>query len=167
MTETIETIGKTHEVELPRDAIHVAVVQLVATRTLKPGERIDPDGTGHARGCGIVDPYLDALVQEGERFWMFMNPGSITSLRHDWTHPAFGETPEILASKEWLAKVAEQEGLSYQFLVSGAQEGIEYTANGVDCHVNTDDEFWHHVEVVTGQKFGQAHRENTYFSCSC
>jgi hypothetical protein len=27
-------------------------------------------------------------VKEGEEFWMFLPPGSVTGLRHEWTHPA-------------------------------------------------------------------------------
>jgi hypothetical protein len=30
-----------------------------------------------------------------------------------------------------------------------------------------DPDFWMHVEVVTGKRFDKAHREKTWFSCSC
>ncbi len=76
-----------------RDAVHVAVVPVMAAQVLSPGERVGLDGDGKAMAkdepIGIVDPFLWEDVQPGERFWLWLTPGSITSLRHDWTHPAF------------------------------------------------------------------------------
>lgn len=81
-----------------RDAVHVAVVPLVAACMLSPGHhfRLTPDN--QAVHCypdtlgavGVVDPFLRApLVLVGQRFWGFIYPGTVTSLRHAWSHPAF------------------------------------------------------------------------------
>ncbi len=77
-----------------RDAIHIAVAPVEAAEQLRPGQHIGVrvDGRASTRGTapiGIVDPFLKADVLEGQRFWLFLYPYTITSLRHDWTHPAF------------------------------------------------------------------------------
>jgi hypothetical protein len=65
-----------------RDAIHVAVIPMTATREMQPGEHL---------ANGIVDPFLKAPVKPGQRYWLCLYPGTVTSLRHVWNHPAFGD----------------------------------------------------------------------------
>ena len=82
--------GKQH-----RDAIHIAVAPVEAAEDLEPGQRIGLLADGRASGkphvavVGIVDPFLQSTVLCGQRFWLWLTPYTITSLRHDWTHPAF------------------------------------------------------------------------------
>ena len=85
-----------------RDAIHVAVAPVEAGQPLPVGARVDiidgkaylagPDG-----GIGLVDPWLIKhgihTVEKGQRFWLMMDQGKITSLRHVWTHEAFKAQP--------------------------------------------------------------------------
>jgi hypothetical protein len=98
----------------PRDAIHVAVVQVIAVDPeLKPGQRIILCGT--TSGCpaafawgplseipsdGVVSPfiYMDRQIRKGDRFWMIMNPSSVTDLRHSWSHTAIAEEPLVEAN---------------------------------------------------------------------
>lgn len=93
-------IGKLITSPQERDAIHVAVAPVVADcERLYPGQPIRPavdaPGIYRVKSCprdeavGIVDPFLREPVYPDQGFWMFLLPGSITSLRHDWTHPAF------------------------------------------------------------------------------
>jgi hypothetical protein len=86
------------ENERQRDAIHVAVAPVTAAERLVPGQHVgfvtaDREHVGpleSQENClGIVDPFLLQPVEQGERFWLFLYPNSITSLRHYWTHPAF------------------------------------------------------------------------------
>ncbi len=82
--------GKQH-----RDAIHIAVAPVEAAEQLRPGQRVGLLADGRASGkpyvavLGIVDPFLETEVQPGQRFWLWLTPYTITSLRHEWTHPAF------------------------------------------------------------------------------
>lgn len=88
--------------ERRRDAIHVAIAPVTAYETLIPGEKIgfvqqgDYEHVGACRNgadkyaVGIVDPYLTGSVLKGERFYLFLSPGTVTSLRHVWNHPQFG-----------------------------------------------------------------------------
>lgn len=84
-----------------KDAVHIAIVPVMSELTLSPGDHIGlvyPGVTrlvGHVRNnIGIVDPFLKEDVLPGQRFWMFMYPGSISSLRHDWVHTAFDMAAE-------------------------------------------------------------------------
>lgn len=77
-----------------RDAIHLAVAPVVAAIRLSPGQRISLNVDGKAAPCdrpiGIVDPFLRGDVLPGQTFYMMLLPYTITGLRHEWYHPAFG-----------------------------------------------------------------------------
>jgi hypothetical protein len=79
-----------------RDAVHVAVAPVTAAGRLVPGQHVGFIHAGNTEivgastsPIGIVDPFLCEDVQQGQRFWLFMYPNTVTSLRHVWTHPAF------------------------------------------------------------------------------
>lgn len=80
--KTTPKIGTILDGSDPRDAIHIAVIPMVATSILWPGQRL---------ANGIVDPFLVGRVVVGQWFYLFLYPNTITSLRHSWTHPAFPE----------------------------------------------------------------------------
>lgn len=65
-----------------RDAVHVAVLPMLAVRVMQPGEHL---------ADGIVDPYLRNPVLPGQWFYLCLFPGTVTSLRHVWTHPTIAE----------------------------------------------------------------------------
>ncbi len=82
--------------ERRRDAVHVAIAPVVAATELAPGQHVGfvRDGDTETVGAsdtplGVVDPFLTAPVQPGQRFWLCLYPNTITALRHIWTHPAF------------------------------------------------------------------------------
>jgi hypothetical protein len=85
-------IGKLVTGEEGRDAVHVAIAPVAAPCELRPGQHVDAHGRPEGPGVvpvGIVDPFLREAVRPGERFWLFLYPNTVTSLRHEWTHPAF------------------------------------------------------------------------------
>ncbi len=178
----------------PRDAIHIAVAPVIASVALNPGEHIgftgeDTETVGpceKAMALGVVDPFLTGRVRPGDRFWMFLYPNTITSLRHNWTHPAFGEgTGSVMseASDKWLRDYFDRvDGPSYEDFMaavrgngvyeagdgySGIHIGGGYiTVSGSDAHGEVPDEFWDHVEAAVGRKLPEYH-SSTSFSCSC
>jgi hypothetical protein len=83
-----------------RDAIHVAVAPVTAGCAIEPGERVavrdDEAYTTMFRPttCGIADPFLRKTIRKGQRFYVLLDPDSVTDLRHSWTHPAFEDDRE-------------------------------------------------------------------------
>lgn len=172
-----------------RDAIHVAVIPVMCdsySEPLRPGQpvrihRFGDEGpvawpSNDEKPDGIVDPYLAAPVQKGQRFWLFLFPGTVTSIRHEWTHPSFPVgTAEVVSgqreeSEKWLREYAERYRANYDRMIEGAVSGEGYTFGDDDGPPNysgCEAEFWRHIEVVTGKRFDEKHRENTWFSCSC
>ncbi|HYF50513.1 MAG TPA: hypothetical protein VEJ63_13970 [Planctomycetota bacterium] len=92
--------------ERRRDAIHIAVAPVAASSRLSPGQHVGLIREGNVelvgpskRNIGIVDPFLSAPVEEGQRFWLFLYPGTITGLRHVWTHPEFAAAAAAVREK--------------------------------------------------------------------
>jgi hypothetical protein len=78
-----------------RDAVHIAIAPTTAPCDLQPGQHVDQHGNPEAPGIvpvGIVDPFLREPVRSGQRFWLFLYPNTVISLRHEWTHPAYPTT---------------------------------------------------------------------------
>lgn len=175
-------IGSIITTEQHRDAVHMAIVPVVAGQDLQIGQHVGLkdslalNASKSLPAIGIVDPFLKAPVKKGQKFWLFLYPGSITSLRHDWTHPAFepakpSQTPAQKKSEAWLRNFAEGEAnLSYDELMAGAMEYLafdEYLNEGDKWDgFHFPDKFWDHYEVVTGTKI-PADRRYSFFSCSC
>lgn len=177
----------------PRDAIHIAVAPVRAAVKLDPGQPIqfvdgsdtDVEPAPRAVSIGIVDPFLAVPVNDGRWFWMFLHPNTITSLKHNWTHPAFRdeEAPKRMTviSENWLRRFCDDHDCPYDGLIAAAKSkdgewvaadnyrsvsiGDGYiSVQGQDASGEIPDEFWDHLENVTGKQ--QRTRPN-YFSCSC
>ncbi len=198
-------IGKLLKGGEERDAIHVAVAPVIAAERLYPGQHIgfckgssDTETVwqqGGENAIGIVDPFLTHCVEKGDRFWMFLYQHSITSLKHNWAHPAFDPIQEQLqkassnkeASEAWLREFASSHDCpDYDTLIAAASGNHEKNYGeggyrhsridnfggsdfylhfgGDDAHGEIPEEFWYHVEVVTGKKITERAK---YFSCSC
>lgn len=89
-----------------RDAVHIAVAPATAAVRLAPGQHVglvregDPELVAPGeQNVGIVDPFLAGPVEPGQRFWLFLYPGTITGLRHVWTHPAYAAVAAAVREK--------------------------------------------------------------------
>jgi hypothetical protein len=186
---------------LRRDAIHIAVAPMTAVESLGAGDHVglDPDhpgcvGAGFSPSVGIVDPFLQVTVVKGAVVWVFLYPHTITSLRHQWTHPAFADEgaaeeaeaatvfrrlvkraaaeAEVSTPRRWLEEFSDDIGLSYGRLMDGLREvqaGYEYP---ITFNYDTPDrcftdrvKMWEMYARVTGEKV----KDDTVgvFSCSC
>jgi hypothetical protein len=128
-------------------------------------------------------------VKHGERFWLYLYPRSITSLRHNWTHPAFpdavaGSTyvnpSRKLESEQWLRNFCERHDfLNYDDFMRTVTEGSwhddegyngmsihddYFTVFGSDASGEIPPELWLHVENVLGRRIDN---KPSFFSCSC
>lgn len=95
-----------------RDAIHIAVVPMVAGEGLAPGDRVFvSDGAAFgagpgANGIGIVDPFLKRHLKKDDKFWLIMNPGTVANLRHTWTSAALPDESKEPQEEEYYDECA-------------------------------------------------------------
>ncbi len=169
-----------------RDAIHIAIAPVIAGETLMPGEPIGFTGNAYTVGAdakiiGIVDPFLKNRVNKGDRFYIFLTPNTITSLKHNWTHPEF-EKEDVLSSFEptffklqghpesekWITDYAERIGSNYTEIMTAAadyQTDGDYLVRGGTFEGEyIPDEFWNHYEKVTRKTVDD---RGSFLSCSC
>jgi len=122
-------IGQLITTSRKRDAIHVAIIPVTAGELMEPGAKVTMDRAGRAvlagdcnMGIGYVDPQLQAPVEPGDAFWLFLHHGTIRTLRHEWTSDVFpvpdsvsasditiitAPPAERAASEEWLREFAK------------------------------------------------------------
>lgn len=186
-------LGKIIETEQGRDAIHVAIIPIVAYEDLWRGREVGLTNDGRAttqadRMIGIVDPFLKQTVEAGQKFWLFLFPNTVTSLRHEWTHPAFPQfgapdvpPPPAPVDENRLAaeRAAAICGLSYGALMDAfeqyadtSEQWPEYTHMGQNeryKRVNRLDweKAWAHYEQENNVKVSEERFGDIPFSCSC
>ena len=184
MDQTTPTVGAILKGTEGRDAIHFALACVQAKFNLSPGQRVGLENGMAApaeNGVGIVDPFLTCPVLAGQCFWLFLFPGTITSLRHAWTHPAFADdtgeaektrSKEVSEAMSWLKFYAHREINPYcnspdealEKLISDLKKG-ELHSYGTERWRNEDldSELWQNLAVI-GVKVNP---EMLSFHCSC
>jgi hypothetical protein len=166
-----------------RDAIHIAVTPIEAGSEVVAGDKVKlKDGKAHTwknrldGDCvGFVDPYLTERVAKGERFWLWLWPGSITSLRHDWTHPLLPEQRPTNEKKE--AAMNRMAEIGHQIGGFSVEEMLHYYASvaktGEGClpddlnKYEAPADFWEIGELLTGLHVSPAIQNDHCFRCSC
>jgi hypothetical protein len=189
-TDATATLGTIITETGLRDAVHVAIFSVEAGEYLHPGDHVGllSDGVTACRKrepiIGIVDPFLPDSLEPGECFWLYLYPRTVTGLQHVWQHPAFDKEEMESDSEKWLKDfIASSDCPGYNTVIRAAcserdkqvyddddvygyNEGNYIHFNGADAHGEIPDEFWTHLEIITGKKFGPDKRAK-YFSCSC
>lgn len=172
MKENSPKLGQLITTEEKRDAIHFAVAPVTAKSKLAPGEWIMfaiPGNTEQVQvarnkrnAIGIVDPFLDHDVLEGESFWMMLMPNTITSLRHEWSHPAF-EQEQRGVSEFWLREFAQAHGLHYGNMMDAFERSDTMGTGDNELYLDDDEyaELGHHLRIVLGREVDPS------FSCAC
>lgn len=155
-----------------RDAIHVAVAPVEAAEQLSPGWHVGvSEGKADRlrKTIGIVDPFLREPVPAGRRFWLFLYPDTITSLRHDWSHPEFGPSSKaedadpiaISVLRSFAEEIGEEYETTLDYLAQMADQGY---VDGRSIYDAIHEEVWDAYERLTGTKVEEKHGS---FSCSC
>lgn len=155
-----------------RDAIHVAIAPVIASERVIAGQHIgfttdDNETVGHVDNpIGIVDPFFVGSVYPGQRFFMFLYPYTITSLTHQWEHPAFKINPVKFEAERWLRQFADLYCHSYDEMVQEALTGnMCFGSDSVnDINDIEKERFYNNVELVSGQKVKD---RLDYFRCAC
>lgn len=169
-------LGELIDKQRMRDAVHVAVAPVFANCELNPGQHVGLVAGStdivsvSEKPIGIVDPFLKSNVLKGQRFWLWIYPNTIMSLRHVWSHPSFVLPEEREVHVAWITAFARLLGHDYEDLMDYADKWIargEYHNDELETHKSHYDEFaefWRRYELVTGTKVD--HKE-CFFSCSC
>lgn len=133
---TAPNLGLTPPENAQRDAIHVAVIPMIALNCLEPGQKASLISGGLAGPVfdgdtviGVVDPFLTKAVLSGQRFWLFLLPNTVTDMRHHWQHPAFPNEFKLSfnytkeESEQWLRTFAETHDCpNFDVLIAGATQ---------------------------------------------
>lgn len=178
-------LGSTLTGKEERDAVHVAIlpVQVEDGQRLFPGQPIGiVDGKASAWATdyiGIVDPFLTESVSGGDWFYACLYPGSITSLRHDWTHPVLAPggnstpDPQKRDAERWLRRYAvlhnhyDSPDEAFDMLIRGLREGTVLYV-GEDMHsfgeLEDPEDLKRYASIYLGT---QIDWDNFTFSCTC
>lgn len=166
-----------------RDAIHVAIVPVIANERLKPGEKVAL-AVGSQElvykskfPIGIIDPFLEDVVERGQRCYLCLYPNTVTGMRHHWRHPAFSEKHESDIKKDdkyirILKNAAEEGDMGYNFFLdclSRHAEDENYYKNMGTNEAYSNITGWDEIWEAWGKVTGKPVPEDRYhpFSCSC
>ncbi len=183
MKDIPPNIGHLIEGPAARDAIHIAVAPVRAGVRCDPGVRVGmlPDGSVSPHvwpKVGVIDPYLESQVEAGQQVWLFMFPGTVTGLRHEWSHPAFerveATAEEKAAAEQWVRNYAAACNVNlpdadeaFDHFMREFDEGL-LSFYGTDC-VNAKDapdaeNLFKNLSIMLGRRVGPASFRVT---CSC
>lgn len=186
-----------------RDAIHIPVVPM----TIGPGYKYptpgDPvqllpgnnnviifyDDAYHKPELkiGIIDPFIKYSfgdLKSGDRVWVWLTPGTVTGVRHQYTHPILDAPPveqseAEKALREWCAihsfdydeviavGVAVATGKTSEWGEYITRRGQDLSGYGEIAAEARNGNFWENLEKVIQAELPQEKRDSIGWSCSC
>ena len=172
-------LGSTPNETDQRDAVHVAVIPVIAGEWLAPGSQVGLTTPGNLElvgnvpnPIGVIDPFLREPIGKGERAWMLMYPGIVHPIRHEWSHPALTSAEVMAEAKHWLGNFAREfMDWSYEELMRNV---CEHCLTGKEFEVSESTrnswykvraKFWKHYATVTGDH--NEDRDSFMLYCSC
>jgi len=106
-----------------KDAIHVAIVSVIAGSAIKTGSRVKLNNDGHAvstygrEGFGVADPFV-GTVARGDRFWVLVDPDKVDTVNHTWElNIQFPTTVPEVKKNRTIQEVADAIGVKYEDLM--------------------------------------------------
>lgn len=163
-----------------RDAIHVAIEPGIAGVNFRYAKYVRQFNNEwfpcNEDEChGIINPWIEQDINKGDRFWVFIKPGTVNGMRHHWSHPELDDKsksrPTKQESREWLeAYTRSNDCPSLDEILEGLSGDPDYRiddeyfhCHGRDAHGYISPEFWFHIENLTGFKTDKPGQ----WSCSC
>lgn len=188
MNNTQQRLGKLIDAPACRDAVHVAVLPIVAAVRLAVGASVQIiDGRAHLApktssqnpAVGIVDPFLDRAVYPGDKFWLYLYPNTVSDMTHQWSHPVIDKALEAVKSIElpttesarssmtWLkGYLAGQDG-NLEDIIQQLSENTDTLCLSFVAYGPELVEFWEHLENALGVTIPDSIKVEHRFSCSC
>lgn len=169
-----------------RDAVHIAVLPVTVNQNMDPGTKVivvtqtegkipvvGPSKAGPADG--VISPFLHEAVKKGQTCYMLLFPGTITSLRHEWTHPKFKSLPanvvtgDIQEARRYFKDHEEEYGYDTDHLIEAVRVGKEFCFGDDDGPdwARTNVDFQYYMQTLVGRVFAEDERENMSFWCAC
>lgn len=91
-----------------RDAIHVPIITAICRDPLSPGDhvsvirRVGPAVVLVRQSwddpAGVADPFIRDTIPARRWFWLFLYPGKIRDLRHQWESRAVDGAPTVVGT---------------------------------------------------------------------
>lgn len=185
-SDILDKIGTILTEPMARDAIHIAVLPVIAGNMLNPGDHVGFVGgeidIGALHPIGVIDPFLKAPVEKGQGCFVFLYPNTITDMRHHWKHPGIPDDQfrpvdpaKYIKASIWLREFAVEAGIDFEEMMTGIDRYIETgwdkpAGKDYDAQIAFDnhrDEFWDQWSAFTGRDIPDNDRSDNPFECGC
>lgn len=137
-----------------KDAIHVAIVSVLAGSAIQTGSRVKLNNDGHAvcasgrEGFGVADPFV-GTVARGDRFWVLIDPDKVDTVSHTWEmNLQFPTTVPEVKKNRTIQEVADAIGVKYEDLMQACTSYVNTDRKSPYPGMKTVDEVEAAVEEI-------------------